>query len=135
MLLKNDQFEQKDSLQKRLAQRKLRKKKNAAEKKHIDLDNLSQNKGNDGEFYHRGGIQSVMIPKNKEDQSELTNILDKMQIGKQNTGNNDQYGDPVVVEEDDDLPPINNNSTVPGSSSGENFNGIIPNIANKHRPS
>ena len=73
-----------------------------------------------------------MIPKNKEDQSELTNILDKMQIGKQNTGNND---DPVVVEDDDDLPPINNNSTVPGSSSGENFNGIVPNLATKHRPS
>ena len=71
-----------------------------------------------------------MIPKNKEDQSELTNILDKMQIGKQNT-----YGDPVVIEEDDDLPPIGGNSTVPGSSSGENFNGIVPNLATKHRPS
>ena len=39
-----------------------------------------------------------------------------------------------MVEEDDDLPPINNNSTVPGSSSGENFNGFVPMIPS-HRPS
>lgn len=32
------------------------------------------------------------------------------------------------------MPPINNNSTVPGSSSGENFNGFVPKIPS-HRPS
>lgn len=88
-VLKADEFEQKDSLQKRLALRKLRQKKKKADQSMIDIDNTPST-DKDKEYYHRGGAQSVLFTK----QSDLSSMLDRIQMESDDV--------PTIIEDSDD---------------------------------
>ena len=69
----------------------------------IDIDNNAKDNQGNSEYYHKGGIQSVLQPR-KEKSSDLSMLLDKMQLEK--VGEADT---PTIIEEDDDeVEPVAN---------------------------
>ena len=89
----------------------------------FDLDSMSEKSGGNmsgNKFFHRGGIQSVMIQsaaeKQNQEQQELQALLAKYQFDPNQQPNED--AEPFVLE-DDDLPANNSNNglTLPNSNS------------------